>query len=100
MVGTNAENKQTANEFADWMKEGGQEVIKTFKQGNEVAYSTIPKGVCPLDRVKGTLGFAPDHSTSTGSQIKPGLQLLEAEHSQQLLNLDDSKTANGAFVQT
>lgn len=100
MVGTKATNKQTANEFADWIKEGGQEVIRTFTKGKKVAYSTIPKDICPLDRVKGTLGFAPGHSITAGSQIKPGLYLLEVEHSQQLLDLDDSKTANGTVVQT
>ncbi|EYE91665.1 ricin B-like lectin [Aspergillus ruber CBS 135680] len=34
------------------------------------------------------------------SQIRPGLYLLEVEHSHLLLDLDDSKTANGTAVQT
>lgn len=34
------------------------------------------------------------------SYIEPGLYLLEVEHSHQLLDLDDSKAANGTAVQT
>lgn len=60
MVGTKAKNKQTANEFADWIirEDGGQRVVKSFKNDGHVLYSPIPVGVDPLGRVKGTLGLS------------------------------------------
>ncbi|KAJ5803863.1 uncharacterized protein N7518_000166 [Penicillium psychrosexuale] len=60
LVGKNAKNKATANDFADWMvrDDGGQQVIRSFTKSGEVLYSTIPAGVDPLDRVKGLLGFS------------------------------------------
>ncbi|KAK5675039.1 hypothetical protein LTS12_029583, partial [Elasticomyces elasticus] len=60
LVGTKAKNKQTANEFADWIirEDGGQRVVKSFKNDGHVLYSPIPVGVDPLGRVKGTLGLS------------------------------------------
>jgi len=60
LVGKNAENKQRANDFADWIgwEHGGQQVIKGFQKSKTALYSTIPAGVNPLDRVKGIIGFA------------------------------------------
>lgn len=73
MVGTEAKNKQTANEFADWIirKDGGQRVIENFEKNGQVLYSTIPVGVDPLARVKGTLGF--------GASVKAAIPLPWSE---------------------
>lgn len=59
-MGKNAKNKETANDFADWIirDDGGQRVIRSFTKNGEVLYSTIPVGVDPLDRIKGVLGVS------------------------------------------
>ncbi|MCJ1280008.1 hypothetical protein MMC21_007833 [Puttea exsequens] len=57
LVGTNAENKAMANKFADWMirEDGGQKVIDGFQKNGVDLYTTAPKGVNPLGKVKGLL---------------------------------------------
>ena len=57
LVGTEAENKEMANNFADWMikEDGGQKVVKGFQKNGIDLYTTAPVGVDPLGRVKGLL---------------------------------------------
>ena len=59
LVGSNAKNKVTANEFADWMmrKDVDQKVVAGFKKSDFLLYDTIPEGVNPLGRVASVLGL-------------------------------------------
>ena len=58
MVGCHAENKATADAFADWMvqRKGGQKVVAEFERHGLVLYETAPEGVEPLDAAKMLLG--------------------------------------------
>jgi ABC-type Fe3+ transport system substrate-binding protein len=44
LVSTNADNKELANDFVDWLisEDGGQEIAGTFTKGGVVLYSAAP----------------------------------------------------------
>lgn len=52
LVGKYATNKETANNFVDWMIGGkGQKIVREFEVDGVVLYSGAPPGVDPMNRV-------------------------------------------------
>lgn len=57
LVGTEAENKKTAEAFAQWMvqREGGQKVIREFARHGLVLYQEAPGDVDALGVARGLM---------------------------------------------
>ena len=52
LIGKYATNKETANNFVDWMIGGkGQKIVREFEVNGVVLYLGAPPGVDPMNRV-------------------------------------------------